>query len=74
MKTACFLMQVTKKYCNTVRTEGNGFVLWQTVSSFEFGNLINDPSPRYVHFHNGVNCRYIKIKSDASIEDSIGLF
>lgn len=47
---------------------------WQAMSSFEFGNLINDPSPRYVHFHNGVNCRYIKIKSDASIEDSIGLF
>lgn len=44
------------------------------MSSFEFGNLINDPSPRYVYFHNGVNCRYIKIKSDAAIEDSIGLF
>lgn len=73
MKTACFLMQVMKKYCNTVRTEGDG-ATWQTMSSFEFGNLVNDPSPRYVHFHNGVNCRYIKIKSDASIEDSIGLF
>ena len=53
---------------------GCGSATWQAMSSFESGNLINDPSPGYMHFHNGVNSRYIKIKSDAAIEDSIGLF
>ena len=34
---------------------------WQTVESFEFGNLINDPSKRYHYFKQTVNARYVKI-------------
>lgn len=47
---------------------------WTGVSSFEFGNLVNDPSPRYVHFHNPVGCRYLMIVSESLDPTLIGLF
>lgn len=47
---------------------------WTEVSSFEFGNLVNDPSPRYVHFHNPVGSRYLMIVSESLDPTLIGLF
>lgn len=47
---------------------------WTGVSSFEFGNLVNDPSPRYVHFHNPVGCRYLRIVSESLDPTLISLF
>lgn len=47
---------------------------WTEVSSFEFGNLVNDPSPRYVHFHNPVGCRYLRVVSESLDPTLIGLF
>lgn len=46
---------------------------WTEVSSFEFGNLVNDPSPRYVHFHNPVGCRYLRIVSESLAPTLISL-
>lgn len=36
---------------------------WQTLQSFEFGNLINDPSARVLFFNKDVTTRYIRIES-----------
>lgn len=47
---------------------------WTEVSSFEFGNLVNDHSPRYVHFHNPVGCRYLMIVSESLDPTLISLF
>lgn len=47
---------------------------WTDVSSFEFGNLVNDPSLRYVHFHNLVGCRYLMIVSESLDPTLISLF
>lgn len=47
---------------------------WTEVSSFEFGNLVNDPSPRYVHFHNPVGCRYLRLVSESLDPTLISLF
>lgn len=47
---------------------------WTEVSSFEFGNLVNDPSPRYVHFHNPVGSRYLMIVSESLDPTLISLF
>lgn len=47
---------------------------WTEVSSFEFGNLVNDHSPRYVHFHNQVGCRYLMIVSESLDPTLISLF
>lgn len=47
---------------------------WTEVSSFEFGNLVNDPSPRYVHFHNPVGCRYLMIVLESLDPTLISLF
>lgn len=47
---------------------------WTEVSSFEFGNLVNDHSPRYVHFHNPIGCRYLRIVSESLDPTLIGLF
>ena len=35
--------------------------MWETVEQFEFGNLINDPTPRTIIFKRPVNARYVKI-------------
>ena len=37
---------------------------WKVVETFEFGNLINDPSTRTHHFDRPVDARYIKISAD----------
>lgn len=47
---------------------------WTEVSSFEFGNLVNDSSLRYVHFHNPVGCRYLMIVSESLDPTLISLF
>ena len=47
---------------------------WTEVSSFEFGNLVNDPSPRYVYFHNPVGSRYLRIVSESLDPTLISLF
>lgn len=36
---------------------------WQDAGSFEFGNLINDPSRRNYLFNNKMSARYIRIES-----------
>ena len=36
---------------------------WLTVENFEFGNLINDPTPRSFRFANAVNTRYVRIQA-----------
>lgn len=56
-----------------VRISDDG-LSWTEVSSFEFGNLVNDPSPRYVHFHNPVGCRYLMIVSESLDPTLISLF
>lgn len=43
-----------------VSTDGR---TWRDIDSFEFGNLINDPSKRKHLFENKVNTRYIRIES-----------
>ncbi len=37
---------------------------WEKIESFEFGNLINDPTKRTYVFKEPVETRYIKIQSD----------
>lgn len=36
---------------------------WETVESFEFGNLINDPTPRTHRFEKPITTRYIRIQA-----------
>ena len=36
---------------------------WKEVCTFEFGNLINDPTKRYHYFNNSVTARYIRIEA-----------
>ena len=34
---------------------------WKTVEKSEFGNLINDPTPRIYYFLHPVSTRYIRV-------------
>ncbi|MCT4142426.1 alpha-L-fucosidase [Elizabethkingia anophelis] len=34
---------------------------WETVSAFEFGNLVNDPSKRSLYFKQAVKARYVRV-------------
>ena len=43
---------------------------WTEFESFEFGNLINDPTKRSLNFKAPVNVRYIRIRSDKGAGDS----
>ena len=36
---------------------------WSVLEEFEFGNLINDPTPRMHYFNNPIETRYIMIES-----------
>ncbi|WP_233376491.1 alpha-L-fucosidase [Maribellus sp. CM-23] len=36
---------------------------WETIETFNFGNLINDPSPRLMHFKAPVTTRFMRIES-----------
>ncbi|RXJ49418.1 alpha-L-fucosidase [Gelidibacter gilvus] len=36
---------------------------WKEVERFEFGNLINDPTPRTHYFQETVNARFVRIES-----------
>ena len=37
---------------------------WKVFEKFEFGNLINDPSPRRHYFDKPIKTRYVMIQSD----------
>ncbi|MFV0345034.1 MAG: alpha-L-fucosidase [Bacteroidales bacterium] len=43
---------------------------WTDVGSFEFGNLINDPSKRFYHFDKTVDARYIRIEAGETTENA----
>jgi len=43
---------------------------WEDVESFEFGNLINDPSKRKWQFKNPVETQFIRIKSETGAAGS----
>lgn len=34
---------------------------WEKIGTFEFGNLVNDPSKRFYYFPNPVSARYVRI-------------
>ena len=36
---------------------------WKEVEGFEFGNLVNDPSQRYLFFKHAVKARYVQIEA-----------
>ncbi|MFJ1328831.1 alpha-L-fucosidase [Capnocytophaga canimorsus] len=42
---------------------------WQTVANFEFGNLINDPTPRTFYFLESVTSRYVRIEATEIAEN-----
>ena len=44
-----------------ISTDGQ---LWTVLEEFEFGNLINDPSPRRHYFDKPTKTRYVMIQSD----------
>ena len=46
---------------------------WNTVESFVFGNLINDPTPRSHHFTQPVTTRYIRIEATGVAGDGKSL-
>ncbi len=46
----------------TIRTSDDG-KSWKEAESFEFGNLVNDPSKRFHHFKKAVKARYVKIEA-----------
>lgn len=43
---------------------------WKTVATFEFGNLINDPTPRTHQFIRPVTTRYIRVQATAIAGDA----
>ncbi len=45
-----------------IQTSANG-KSWRTVETFEFGNLINDPTARTHNFKNTVMARYVRIEA-----------
>ena len=46
---------------------------WETVESFEFGNLINDPTPRTHRFKKEVTTRYIRVQATEIANNSQSL-
>ena len=36
---------------------------WKDAYTFEFGNLINDPTKRYCNFNNSIKTRYIRVEA-----------
>ena len=53
----------------TIKVSDDGKT-WKVLQQFEFGNLINDPSPRRYYFDNALTTRYIMIQSDVIAGDS----
>lgn len=43
---------------------------WEKAESFEFGNLINDPSKRFLYFKQAVTARYVKIAATETTSNS----
>ncbi|MDR2815244.1 MAG: alpha-L-fucosidase [Proteiniphilum sp.] len=42
---------------------------WKTVETFEFGNLINNPTPRSHRFANPVTTRYVRVEATGIAEN-----
>lgn len=42
---------------------------WKNAGSFDFGNLINDPSKRYYHLPETVDARYIRLEASEVTEN-----
>ena len=36
---------------------------WKEVATFEFGNLVNDPTKRFCQFPSAVSARYVRIEA-----------
>ncbi|WP_339708347.1 alpha-L-fucosidase [uncultured Kriegella sp.] len=45
-----------------IKTSSNG-TSWKTVETFEFGNLINDPTARTHNFKNTITARFVRIEA-----------
>ena len=43
---------------------------WRIVGNYEFGNLVNDPSPREQKFDKGVDARYVQFVPIRTADDS----
>lgn len=43
---------------------------WKEAETFEFGNLINDPTKRYHYFKNPVSARYVRIEATETAANS----
>ncbi|MFV0483260.1 MAG: alpha-L-fucosidase [Bacteroidales bacterium] len=43
---------------------------WTDAGSFEFGNLINDPSKRFYHFDKTVDARFVRIEAGETTENA----
>ena len=46
----------------TIKVSSNGKT-WKTIEDFQFGNLINDPTPRRHNFKTPITAKYIKIEA-----------
>ena len=46
-----------------IKTSSNG-KSWKTVETFEFGNLINDPTARTHNFKNTLTAQYVRIEAE----------
>ncbi|HFK5527930.1 TPA: alpha-L-fucosidase [Elizabethkingia anophelis] len=46
---------------------------WETVSAFEFGNLVNDPSKRSLYFKQAVKARYVRVTAQEIVGNSQAL-
>ncbi|MDV3751291.1 alpha-1,3/4-fucosidase [Elizabethkingia anophelis] len=46
---------------------------WETVSAFEFGNLVNDPSKRSLYFKQAVKTRYVRVTAQEIVGNSQAL-
>ncbi|XJR88194.1 alpha-L-fucosidase [Elizabethkingia anophelis] len=46
---------------------------WETVSAFEFGNLVNDPSKRSLYFKHAVKARYVRVTAQEIVGNSQAL-
>lgn len=43
---------------------------WDTVGTFEFGNLINDPTKRFHYLHKGITARYVRVAATGTTGNS----
>ena len=46
---------------------------WKAVENFTFGNLVNDPTKRYLYFNKAVKTRYVRVEAAQTAADSKAL-